>query len=378
MSALAGSAPKASFSTQPTILPQQQELLTMLTDLLQGGGEVPGVSQYEGTFAAPLNTLQTQSLAGLEQIAMGGTPAGTPAPVSKTPQQTSATDQSFNALSQALSFAPPTIDSTAAFKQGVVDPLTENFQSNVLPALDSRFAGSAGGAFSSGRQQSNLSAADDLTRTLGSEGSKFAYNTAAANQAASLSANQQRLAALGLSPGITAAPTSLDIGINAANQGSVTNRLNQLLATLGGGATPYNVAQTELSGEYGEFGRQQQQAQQLLADMIAAALGTSQTTVGVGTGGSSGLLGGLLGSPALGAGLTALISDERVKEDLEQIGDVDGIPLYRYRYVGDSKPHVGFIAQDVERRVPAAVGRVPGTDLRTIDYNVIVDALEAA
>lgn len=375
---LFGSAPKASFSTQPTILPQQVGLLDELIKMLTSGTQPAGVQQYPGTFAAPLNSLQQSSLAGLEQIAMGGTPSGTSPPVSKTAQQTGAIDQSFNALSEALAYEPPKIDSTAAFEQSVVAPLTENFNTNVLPSLDARYAGSAGGAYSSGRQQSNLAAADDLTKTLSQTGSKFAYDAATANQSADLAANQQVLAALGLAPSITALPSTLDAGINQANQSSITSRLQQLLATLGGGATPYNVAQTEVSGQYGEFTRQQQQVQQLLADFIAAALGTSQTTLGVGTGGSSGLLGGLLGSPALGTGLTALLSDERVKIDLEQIGDVDGIPLYRYRYIGEPQRHVGFIAQDVERRVPAAVGRVPGTDLRTIDYNVIVDMLEVA
>jgi len=375
-SSLTGSAPKASFSTQPTILPPQQQLLEQLVGLLGGNNAQP--TSYTGSFAAPLNNLQNTSLAGLEQIAMGGTAPGTQPAVSKTPAQTSAIDQGFNALTSALDFKAPTIDSTAAFQQGVVDPLTENFTSKVLPSLDARFAGSAGGAYSSGRQQSNLTAADDLTRTLGQQGSTFAYNTATANQQAALSANQQRLAALGLTPGLTALPTTLDTSIANTNAGLTNDRINQLIATLGGGAVPYNVAQTQLSGQYGEFGRQQQQIQQQLADMIAAALGTSQTTIGVGTGGSTGLLGGLLGSPALGTGVTALLSDARAKREVEQIGDVAGIPLYRYKYIGDDRSRVGFIAQEVERHVPQAVGRVPGTDLRTVDYNVIVDLLEAA
>lgn len=374
---LLGSAPKASFSTQPTILPAQQGLLDELIKLLTTGQQPAGVAQYPGPYAAPLNSLQQTSLAGLEQIAMGGTPAGTSPTVAKTAQQTGAIDQSFNALGEALAYEPPKIDSTAAFQQGVVDPLTENFNTNVLPSLDSRYAGSAGGAYSSGRQQSNLAAADDLTTTLSQTGSKFAYDTATANQSADLAANQQVLAALGLAPSITALPSSLDAGINQANESSITSRLQQLLATLGGGATPYNVAQTELSGQYGEFGRQQQQIQQLLADFIAAALGTSQTTIGVGTGGSSGLLGGL--TSAIGPIGSALISsDVRLKENLEQIGDVEGIPLYRYKYIGESRPHIGFVAQDVEKRLPHAVHTMPD-GYKAIDYSsVITSLLEAA
>lgn len=376
-SSLFGSAPKASFSTQPTILPQQQNLLTMLEQLLTTGTPPPGVTPYGGTFAAPLNSLQTTSLAGLEQIAAGGTAPGQPAPITKTPQQTDAINQSFNTLNEALGYTAPQIDSTAAFQQGVVDPLTENFNTNVLPSLDARYAGSAGGAYSSGRQEANAGAADDFTDSLSQAGSTFAYNTSTANQQAELQANQQRLAALGLAPAITGLPTALDAGIQSANDASAGNWIQRLLSTLGGGSVPYNVAQTELSGQYGEFQRQQESIQQFLRDFIAAATGTTQTTIGVGSAGSSGLLGGL--TSAVGPIGAALVkSDVRLKEDIEQIGDVGGIPLYRYRYIGEPERHIGFMAQDMERRLPSAVHTMPD-GYKAIDYGtVIADLLEAA
>ncbi len=369
MSALTGSAPKASFDTQPTIQPAQNDLLNQLVSMFTTGNQPPGVTPYTGSFAAPLNSLQNTSLAGLENAA-----SGVQAPAPPTTQQSSAIDSAFNTLGSALNFKAPTIDSTEAFQKGVVDPLTTNFNTQVLPALDARAAGSAGGAFSSDRRQNNLTAADRFNTSLAQSGSTFAYNTAAANQQADLQANQQRLAALGLAP----QTSLLSEGIAAANQGVSSNIIDQLLKTLSGGSVPYNVAQTEVAGQYGEFGRQQDSIQQFLKDMIAAATGQTQTTIGVGTGGSSGLLGGLLGG--IGGGLTKLaFSDERLKEGLEEIGDVDGIPLYRYKYKGESEPHLGFLAQDVEKRVPAAVHKFPGTDLRMVDYGaVIADVLEAA
>ncbi len=368
-SALTGSAPKASFDTQPTIQPSQNDLLNQLVSMFTTGASPPGVQPYGGSFAAPLNSLQNTSLAGLENAA-----SGVAAPAGPTAQQSGAVNSAFNTLDKSLNFQAPTIDSTEAFQKGVVDPLTTNFNTQVLPGLDARFAGSAGGAFSSGRQQQDLTAANQFNTQLSQAGSTFAYNTAAANQQAELQANQQRLAALGLAPQTSLLPE----GIATANQGVSSNVIDQLLKTLSGGSVPYNVAQTQVAGQYGEFGRQQDSIQQFLKDMIAAATGQTQTTIGVGTGGSSGLLGGLLGG--VGGGLTKLaFSDERLKEDLEEIGDVDGIPLYRYRYIGGSEPQLGFLAQDVEKRVPAAVHKFPGTDLRMVDYGaVIADVLEAA
>lgn len=371
-SSLFGSAPKATFSTQPTILPAQNDLLNMLTELLKTGATPPGISSYGGTFAAPLNSMQQTSLAALEQTALGGPPGQ----VQKTPQQTEALNQGFNTLSDTLNYQAPKIDSTAAFQQGVVDPLTENFNTNVLPGVDARFAGSAGGAYSSGRQQGALNAADDFTTTLAQQGSKFAYDTSAANQAAELTANQQRLAALGLVPSIASAPSTLDAGIAGANQGLESGYIEQLMRVLQGGQVPYNVAQTQVAGEYQDYLSGLTQEQQIIAALLGAFGSPTVNTLGVGSAGSSGILPSLFG--AAGTAIGGIYSDERLKDDLEQIGDVDGLPLYRFRYKGDTTPRLGFVAQDVERRVPAAVS-TDASGYKMVDYgHVIADILEAA
>lgn len=370
-SSLFGSAPKASFSTQPTISPVQNDLMNLFAELFQTGAPPAGVQSYGGTFSAPLQPIQNTSLAALEQTAMGGPPGQ----ITKTPQQTQAQQQSFNTLSGALGYQAPKIDSTQAFQQGVVDPLTENFTSRVLPALDAKFAGSAGGAYGSGRQETNLNAAQDFDTTLTQQGSTFAYNTAAANQQADLTANQQRLTALGLSPSITNEPTALDASIAQTNSGLTNDWISQLMQVLNAGSVPYNQAQTQVTGQYQDYQSQVQQQQNLLA-LLASAFGQpTVSTLGVGTGGSSGILGSLLSGIG---GAAKLFSDERLKDDLEQIGDVDGLPLYRFRYKGDRTPRLGFVAQDVERRVPAAVS-THSSGYKMVDYgHVIADILEAA
>jgi hypothetical protein len=66
------------------------------------------------------------------------------------------------------------------------------------------------------------------------------------------------------------------------------------------------------------------------------------------------MLGGLFG---LGSSLIAA-SDERVKENIEPLGEVAGEKVYSYDYKGkfdDGERHIGVMAQDIERKRPDAV-----------------------
>lgn len=66
---------------------------------------------------------------------------------------------------------------------------------------------------------------------------------------------------------------------------------------------------------------------------------------------------------------TAYGSDERIKENIKPIGETyDGQPIYKYNYKDSPKTQIGLIAQDVEGRVPEAVGSVAG--IKTVDYDV--------
>jgi uncharacterized caspase-like protein len=58
------------------------------------------------------------------------------------------------------------------------------------------------------------------------------------------------------------------------------------------------------------------------------------------------------------AGNIRIPSDIRLKQDIVQVGDTaGGLPLYRYRYIGDPTFYVGVMAQEVAERVPEAVAR---------------------
>ena len=69
----------------------------------------------------------------------------------------------------------------------------------------------------------------------------------------------------------------------------------------------------------------------------------------------SALLGGLFDAAgAVGsAGITA--SDARLKSDIVRTGEINGLGVYEYRYLGSARPQVGLMAQEVIKTKPHAV-----------------------
>jgi hypothetical protein len=87
-------------------------------------------------------------------------------------------------------------------------------------------------------------------------------------------------------------------------------------------------------------------------------------------------LGGLLGGAgAAMSGFAAIapllgISDRRAKHEIRRIGKTDdGMPIYKFKYKGDEREqtHIGFMADEVERKHPDAV--MTGSDgMKRVDY----------
>lgn len=99
------------------------------------------------------------------------------------------------------------------------------------------------------------------------------------------------------------------------------------------------------------------------AGSVAGQLGWSP----FGAGAAAGAAGGA-GSIATSALPALALSDERAKEDISPVGKTyDGQNLYSYRYKGDPTPHVGLMAQEVEKRDPAAVV-THRSGLKMVDY----------
>lgn len=110
---------------------------------------------------------------------------------------------------------------------------------------------------------------------------------------------------------------------------------------LGGNATPATVNAPDIMSAF------QNQYQGQLAQYNAGV--ASQNA-------DMGALAGLASAAIIAA------SDERVKDDIVRVGDVDdvGTGAYTFRYKGDPEPHLGFIAQDVERHYPETVVELGG------------------
>jgi len=79
-----------------------------------------------------------------------------------------------------------------------------------------------------------------------------------------------------------------------------------------------------------------------------------------------GMLGGLFSG--LGS-IAAAFSDERLKENIKQVGKTnDGQKIYSYNYKGDSKPQMGLIAQEVKKKHPNAVMKDKASGFLMVDY----------
>ena len=78
--------------------------------------------------------------------------------------------------------------------------------------------------------------------------------------------------------------------------------------------------------------------------------------------------GALSGSTTTQTSPTSFFSDRRLKHDIHRIGETDeGLPIYKFKYKGDDKTNIGFMADEVEKIHPEAVGESHG--FKTVDYD---------
>lgn len=99
----------------------------------------------------------------------------------------------------------------------------------------------------------------------------------------------------------------------------------------------------------------------LYESAVAPIAGLGGTSVGNSTAKQEtpgpGLLQTLLGAGLAGASIFAK-SDERVKEDVHEVGEMhDGQKVYSYRYKGDPRTQIGLLAQEVMEHEPKAVAQ---------------------
>jgi hypothetical protein len=79
-------------------------------------------------------------------------------------------------------------------------------------------------------------------------------------------------------------------------------------------------------------------------------------------------LGGSLGSAAMFS-----FSDSRLKKIIKRVGEVKGVPLYLFKYLGSETEHIGPIAQQVQKVFPEMVKRHTNGYLM-VNYSAFMEA----
>ncbi len=240
------------------------------------------------------------------------------------------------------------------FQQDVIDTTMarlrqeqEQAQSGALGTAISSgaFGGDrAGIAAANLAQQQNMATGQTLAG-LNAQNYMQALQTAQQQQGLGLSAEQANLARL-LSGGQQLA------GLGQAAQGM---GLQGAEAQINAGTLGQQTEQAGLSALYNQF--QQQQAYPFQVAQFLA-------NIGMGTG-------ALSGSTTTTTQPVSVFSDRRLKHDIKRIGKTDeGMPIYTFKYKGDDseQTHVGFMADEVEKRHPDAVGVDPASGYKTVDY----------
>ncbi len=135
------------------------------------------------------------------------------------------------------------------------------------------------------------------------------------------------------------------------------------------------------------------QAINTFSSALSPLLSGSQTTGSFTQGGSQGLLGKIgqaasfaapfftgglslptpagvnpLGTGSAFTGMSAL-SDERLKKNITKVGEKKGLNVYEYEYLWSPKKWIGYMAQEVEKLYPNAIGEYMG--YKTVDYGAI-------
>src|SRR5699024_9975727 len=114
------------------------------------------------------------------------------------------------------------------------------------------------------------------------------------------------------------------------------------------------------------------------SNMFSGLLGMGALALGTGGlgglfGGGSGLLGGSVGTSMAGFNPTTPLytfSDRRLKRNIKAIGKADnGLTIYSYQYVTGGPTLLGYMADEVQKVAPDAVGEQNG--YLTVDYSKV-------
>ena len=135
-------------------------------------------------------------------------------------------------------------------------------------------------------------------------------------------------------------------------------------AQLGAGTQMQQTEQAGIDALINQFQQEQGYPFQVAQFLANIAMGT----------------GALSGSTTTTTQPAQIFSDRRLKHDIKKIGEADnGLPIYTFKYKGDDhhQTHVGFMADEVEKKNPDAVGLDP-SGYKTVDYDKAAQSMGGA
>ena len=234
-----------------------------------------------------------------------------------------------------------------------------------------------------GDQEAQLKRQAALSGSFG--GSRFAVQQQKQRQ--DLANQMNDIEYQGLSDAFTNALNQWNIGTNTLGQGINsalstatqgqqydTNDIANLLKT---GALQEDKTQAGLDVNYADWDTQQAYPYEqvtwlsnILNPLTGAYAGTEST--GKQSTKSGGGLGQAIGTAASVASLFGF-SDERLKENIEVVGQLDnGLSVYKYNFKGSPKTEIGLMAQEVEKTNPEAVRETP-EGIKMVNYDAATE-----
>ena len=268
-------------------------------------------------FVAPLNAQQNAGISGINQYANAAQPAVSYAQQGFTPEgfQQGVAGYMNPFVNQAMG-------ATAAQLQNVNQQQQQQLLGNTIQ--QGAFGGDRGNiAQAALMNQQNLALGNTLSN-MASQG----YQNAAQNY-------------------MTGLGNIANLGIQGQQAG-----LAGAQAQVGAGTLGQQTSQAGLTALYNQFQQQQAYPFQTAQFLANIAEGT----------------GALSGSTTTQTSPTSFFSDRRLKHDIHRIGETDeGLPIYKFKYKGDDKTNIGFMADEVEKIHPEAVGESHG--FKTVDYD---------
>lgn len=336
---------KTSTTTQQVQIPQEildryNAVNTQAQQVSQTPFQIYGTEASD--FVAPLNQQQQQGIQNVNTAAGAYRPYFDTASAAGTAGMASAQPQDLN-LGQ---FYNP-------YQQQVIDATMRQMgQANEQAQSGALGTAASSGAF--GGDRAGIAAANLSNQQGLAMGSTLAGLNAQNYNQALAAAQQQQGVQLGATQADLARLMQGGQFMTGLGQAAQQAGLQGAEAQINAGTLGQQTEQAGISALYNQFQQQNAYPFQVAQFLANIAMGT----------------GALSGSTTTTTQPTSWFSDRRLKEDIRRIGHTDdGMPIYKYKYKGDDnhQTHIGFMADEVEKVKPDAVGVSGG--YKTVDYD---------